>query len=75
MTDTKWGHLEDAERKELQKKIQRLRAALTDLFVMMDEGVLVRDISGDAKPDYVTRMLKFVKRLAAAKQALGESDE
>jgi hypothetical protein len=50
--------------------IAKLRAALEDMFAMIDEGLLVRHISNDASELYAMDMLKFVQRLAKAKQAL-----
>ncbi len=45
------------------------QAALRDLLLMMDEGLLVRDISKDAGPDFALRMLSFVARLKRASEA------
>jgi hypothetical protein len=51
---------------------ERLAAALRDVFVMIDTGLLVRDISEDHKPDWAMRQLKFVQRLATDQAALEE---
>lgn len=52
-----------------------LVAGLTDLFALLDEGLLVRDITADALPDYAVRQLKLVSRLATAHQALKHATE
>lgn len=57
---------------ELGREVERLREALRDLFALMDEGFLVRDISRDAEPDWALKMIPFVQRLQKAKAALGE---
>lgn len=54
---------------------ENLAEAMADIFQMMDDGSLCRDISDDHKPDYTLRMLKFVERLALAKQSLAQFEE
>lgn len=49
---------------------QALHEALTDMFAMLDEGLLVRDISKDGEPDWPLRMVKFVRRLKINQEAL-----
>jgi hypothetical protein len=50
-----------------------LKIALQDMFKLIEEGWLVRDISQDAKPVFAMRQLGFVSRLAKAKAALALS--
>ena len=57
------------------KEITRLQAALEDMFAMLDEGILVRDITNDASDTFTMDMLAFVQRLAACKQALKGQDD
>jgi hypothetical protein len=52
---------------------QLLTAALKDLFAMMEERLLVRDISKDGSPDYIKNVVMFTKRLARAHHALREA--
>lgn len=47
-----------------------LRAALTDMFALIDEGLLVRNIEKDAEPSWAMRQVRFVQRLAKAQAAL-----
>jgi hypothetical protein len=44
--------------------------ALRDMFAMIDEGLLVRDISHDHEPDFYMKAIQFSMRLAKAKKAL-----
>jgi len=53
----------------------KLEAALKDLFAMIDEGLLVRDISKDHESDYHQRMIKLVSRLHQNSEALAEADK
>ncbi len=46
-----------------------LLAGLVDLFKMMDEGLLVRDVSTDLKGEYLIKAMGFVMRLKEAHQA------
>lgn len=66
-------HVANSETQELvrlQAENARYRGALEDLFKMMDEGLLVRDISKDWESTYYLRMMDFVMRLKKAKSAL-----
>ncbi len=44
--------------------------ALADMFAMIDEGLLVRDISKDHLSGWAARQITFVQRLAKNKTAL-----
>ena len=57
------------------KRIDELEGALTDLFAMMDEMLLVRNIENDDDPLWSLHALNFTRRLQKAHQALGEDDE
>jgi hypothetical protein len=59
---------------EAADEIVRLRAALKDMFSLMDEGLLVRDISDDCEPLWAMRQLKFVQRLQQAHAALSSHE-
>jgi hypothetical protein len=48
----------------------RMKAALTDLFAMMDEKILVRNTDHDHDPDWAIRLLEIGSRLSEAYQAL-----
>lgn len=50
----------------------KLAHSLKDLFTMMDDGLLVRDISKDHLPDFTMRMLNFVPRLKVHHDVLKE---
>jgi hypothetical protein len=54
----------------LKAEIDELSAALADVFALMDEGYLVRDISGDAEPGFAMRQLPYVERLTKARATL-----
>lgn len=43
-----------------------LLSALKDMFAMLDEGLLIRDITNDARDDFYTRTLELVERLSRA---------
>jgi hypothetical protein len=64
--------MDDKDKKieELQAAIAAKDEALNDLFGMMEEGLLVRDISNDHKTDYFVKAEKFTQRLVKAKSAL-----
>jgi len=55
---------------DLAEHLAVTQAALADLFAMMDEGLLVRDTSGDLNPNYFKRALDLTTRLAKAYAAL-----
>ncbi len=49
--------------------------ALQELFAMIEEGLLVRDISKDHEADYFTKALKFTQRLSKARTPLAQVEE
>lgn len=53
----------------------KLRVALLDMFKMIDEGMLVRDITKDGDEFWAFEMLKFVSRLNQARAVLSEGDK
>jgi hypothetical protein len=57
----------------LALKLSAVSNALRDMFAMIDEGVLCRDISKDARAGWDLQILGTVRRLADAKKALDES--
>ena len=57
------------------KQRDAAREALKDLFKMMDEGLLVRDISQDHSPDWATRSMSFVMRIKKAAEGLTAFDQ
>ena len=52
------------------EEADKLREALTDMFALLDEGILVRDISHDHEDDWALSMVPFIQRLAKNKEAL-----
>ena len=58
----------------LRAEVDRLRAALRGLMMMIENGYLVRDTSKDGEPDYVVRMIPLVKVLAEAEAALAKGE-
>ena len=54
------------------QRIAELSAALKDMFSLIDEGFLCRDISRDAEPGWAIEQLGFVQRLAANNKAISE---
>lgn len=56
--------------KKQTDEIERLRGALTDLFSLIDENWLVRNISDDGNPLWALEQLPRVLKLANAKKAL-----
>jgi len=59
--------------REQHVEIERLTAALKDMFALMDEGLLVRDMSHDNDPMWAVRQIKFVQRLCEANALLFET--
>lgn len=49
---------------------ERLKAALTDVFALMDEGFLVRNIANDHESDWAIKTVRYMKRLSDAHRAL-----
>lgn len=56
----------------MTEREQELHDALKDMFDMLDEGILVRDVSKDGQPDWVLRTLQIVRRLKKNMDALDE---
>lgn len=54
------------------KTIVALKAALADVFDLIDSGWLIRDTTHDSEPDWALRQLPQVQRLAAAKKLMEE---
>lgn len=52
-----------------------LRAALSDVFAMIDEGWLGRDISKDHEPDWAMKQAPYLMRLKAAQKSLFTNPE
>lgn len=50
-----------------------MRAALKSVLTLIDEGKLVRDISGDSEPDWALRQLPLVRTLQACRAALAKA--
>ena len=50
-----------------------LLEALKDIFALMDEGILVRDISNDHKPDWSIKALKLTQILKTAYDAIAKA--
>lgn len=57
---------------ELRGEISDIVSALKDVFKMMDEQILVRDISQDHLPCFTGRMMGIVTRLKFAHDALNK---
>ena len=55
---------------KLESKYTRTQNALKDMFAMLDEGLLVRNISEDSKPDWAMNNLGLVMRLKKAMEAI-----
>ena len=76
-TDGVGENIDELLKHEAALRSQRdaLAEALRDMFVMMEEGLLIRDISKDGDSDWGMRMLQFTRRLAAANSALAAAPE
>ena len=61
--------------KQRGEENERLRKAIEDIFAMMDEGLLVRNIEHDGEADWALRNMKLVMRLKEALAALEGEDE
>lgn len=55
------------------KGLQAAAEAGRDLFKMMNEGKLVRDISADGQPGWALRMMAFVRRLKKNHDAIDKA--
>ena len=53
---------------------EHLVEALKGLFDMVRDGKLVRDIAGDAKPDWALSSMELVMKLSKAQQAIAEAE-
>ncbi len=60
---------------KLERRIQALEAALRDMFALIDERFLVRNIEGDAASDWAIKTVGFLKRLANNHAILHDSTE
>ncbi len=58
--------------KRLERRIDALEAALKDMFLLIDEHKLVRNIDNDDDPLWALHQLDFVRRLAANQKPIGE---
>lgn len=50
----------------LRDEVLKLRAALADVFSMIDDGFLGRDISKDHEPDWYEKTIPYIIRLNRA---------
>jgi hypothetical protein len=55
--------------------MNQVAEALRDMFALISEGLLVRDVSNGGRPDYGPRVVKFALRLAKAHKALEDYDK
>lgn len=62
--------VEGPKLREAADEIERLRAALKDMFALIDEGWLVRNTANDAESSWGVRQLGYVRRLQNAQAAL-----
>ncbi len=53
-----------------QEKNEQLKAALHDMFSLIEEQHLVRNTKHDNEPGWAMKQLQFVSRLAKAQKAL-----
>ena len=53
-------------------EIERVREALEDMFALIDENQLVRNIENDDDPLWALNSLAFVRRLAKNQKALDD---
>jgi len=58
----------------LRARLATKQEALVDLFNMIEEGLLVRDITGDNSADYHQNAIAFVMRLKNARAALAQEE-
>jgi hypothetical protein len=56
-----------------KQRIEDLEAALKDIFALMDENKLVRNVSNDNDPLWSLHALNFVRRLAKAKALIEDN--
>jgi len=54
----------------LHRAAPAMLEALTDIFAMIQNGELVRDIKKDGQSDWELMMMRFVSKLQKAEQAL-----
>lgn len=72
-----YGHVHNGERAANGKLIAAapdLLAGLKELFTLMEEGILCRDISKDHEPGFTERMMDFVPRLRKAQAAIEKAE-
>ena len=65
----------EADNARLRARLATKQEALVDLFNMIEEGLLVRDITGDNSADYHQNAIAFVMRLKNARAALAQEDK
>ncbi len=51
-----------------------LLAGLKDMFALLEEGYLVRDIRDDSKPGFAIRQLPYMQRFSRAKAAITKAE-
>ena len=59
----------------LRDRVRELEEALKDVFALMDEGFLVRNIDGDGASDWAVKLVPYMVRLKKAYDALGKTDD
>jgi len=52
-----------------------LAAALSQFMTWLDDGTLVRDITGDNQPGWSIKMIEFVRQLQLARAALAKLED
>ena len=69
-TDTIKVHLDKIDFCPLHREASVLVDSLDKVMTWLDDGLLVRDISKDAAPDWAIKMLRFVSDLNTIKAVL-----
>jgi len=64
-----------SEIEKLQNENKRLSKSLEWVLEMFDKGIIIRNTSKDAEPDYAIRMLDFVTQLKLAKNIVDDAKE
>ena len=62
----------DESHRELRAEREELRECLRALLKLIDDGILVRDISRDSEPEWLMHQLPMVSALARASKVLEE---
>ena len=60
--------------RELEAQRDELRAVLTTILKGFEDGVFVRDVTGDGASDWGVKLLPFVVALSRAQVALARSE-